>query len=42
MQKRESAFSMKNVIKRDNPFSTGIIEKLDFWDDSNYTNFKHQ
>ena len=25
-----------------NPFSTGKIEKLEFWDYNNYTNFKHQ
>ena len=25
-----------------NPFSTGIIEKLDFWDANNSTNVKHQ
>ena len=25
-----------------NPFSTGKIEKLDFWEAINHTNFKHQ
>ena len=25
-----------------NPFSTGKIEELDFWDAKIYTNFKHQ
>ena len=25
-----------------NPFYTRKIEKLDFWDANNYTNFKHQ
>ena len=25
-----------------NPFITGKIEKFDFWDANNYTNFKHE
>ena len=30
------------LLRKFNPFSTGKIEKSDFWDVNNYTNFKHQ
>ena len=31
-----------NTFKIINPFITEKIEKLDFWDANNFTNFKHQ